>query len=178
MKHVSVRCGLLSLVCGLIVLLCLVSAARADYWVVNLDAVNNGSSPPTSPGPVVLTLAPGSYTVTPIQGTYTAWNAWDGSVAGGAGWLNRYTVAYGLTKTLISDNGIYGTPGDAFLHALSYHFALSEPTQVLFSISDSVYSDNVGGMSLRVSAVPLPCSVLLLAPGLITLAASRRKFKK
>jgi hypothetical protein len=43
---------------------------------------------------------------------------------------------------------------------------------------DSNYGDNSGQITANINAVPLPATLLLLAPGLVGLAGIRRRFKK
>lgn len=153
----------------------------ANAAVVNLNALTT-----TTANPVELNLTAGTYTVTPFEGNYTSWNAW-GPTAGcdnnGAnctrGWINNYSInTPELGTFLLSDGGRYATPELALINALSTTFTLLSDATVKFFISDAPYTDNVGGMSLNVSQVPVPAAAFLFAPALVGFFGLRRKAKQ
>jgi len=74
----------------------------------------------------------------------------------------------------VDDATVYPTAPDAFAHAELSTFTLSSPGFVGFSIRDNTTSDNFGGMSLSVVAVPEPSTGALIALGLTALGARRR----
>ena len=141
-------------------------------WVVDVDAYFGSHA-------VGVSLGPGSYTVTPIDmfhgGAFTAW--WTGN-----NWQSNYYVD-------VSGGLLYGgsiadwrSPGDAFANSYGTNFTLGSAATVYFGIQDQPdkYGDNGGGLSFLVTsnAVPLPPSLLLLAPGLVGLVALRRRLTK
>lgn len=77
----------------------------------------------------------------------------------------------------MSDGGRYSTPTLALLNALSTTFTLTATSIVKFFIRDQPYRDNVGGMSLNVSEVPVPAAAFLFAPALLGFLGLRRKAK-
>lgn len=137
--------------------------------IVNINAyVNNKYAP------VVLYLGPGMYNVVPIDlssgGIYTAWNASGATEK----WMNEYAFRIaGASSETIGGNTIkYKTPEEAFSNAVSTTFTLKASNTMQFYIRDQAnLSDNLGGVSLRVSATPEPSSVLLMCVGLIGFAA-------
>jgi hypothetical protein len=151
----------------------------ANAATVNLDALSN-----TNLNPVELNLTAGTYNVNPFMGAYTSWNAW-GTVSGcdsnGAncskGWINNYSITT-PTETIFTSNGVrYKTADLALLNALSTSFTLLSDATVKFFIKDSNYSDNIGGISLNVSSVPVPAAAFLFAPALLGFMGLRRKAK-
>jgi hypothetical protein len=144
-------------------------------WVVDVDAYSGSHQ-------VELSLGRGSYTVTPIDmlhgGAFTSWYT-------GSGWSSVYYVESPSGKKWGGGSGPgngYGSADGAFAHtsdnASATTFTLLSPGVVYFGIQDNGYGDNGGGLSFRVTAVPLPPSVLLLAPGLAGLAVIRKRFRK
>jgi hypothetical protein len=166
-------------------LACTAGAATAATISVDLDALTS-----TAANPVVLELGAGTWTVTPVIGGFTAWNAW-GSTSGCAldgtgcsrGWLHTWALASpSLPQTLFGTVAArFSTPELAFSAAVSTQFTLAAPESVSFFISDSVYRDNLGGVSLRiapleaVAAVPLPAGLPLLLGGLALLGVAARR---
>jgi len=153
----------------------------ANAAVVDLNALTT-----TTANPVELNLTAGTYNVTPFAGTFTSWNAW-GPTSGcdntGAncsrGWINNYSIdTPELGTFLVSDGGRYATPELALMNALSTTFTLLSDATVKFFISDTPYTDNVGGMSLNVSQVPIPAAAFLFAPALLGFLGLRRKAKQ
>lgn len=165
---------------------CAAGAATASPVTVDLDALTR-----TMSNPVVLELGAGTWTVTPVIGSFTAWNAWgrnrdcapDGTGCS-QGWLHAWAMSSdSLPAAIYGDSSLrFSTAELAFAGAVSTVFTLAAPEFVSFFIADSFYNDNIGGVSLRiapqaaVAAVPLPAGLPLLAGGLLLLgAAARRK---
>ncbi len=127
-----------------------VSSAAADV-IVNL------ASQSSLPTPV--TLEPGIYDLVPIGpadgGSFAAWNPWgavDGCDPSGmcdAGYLHLY-YSTGAVVRSYSSPGRYASAQLALDHAQTFSIALATGGTVNFYISDSVYSDNLGGVSIRV----------------------------
>lgn len=145
-----------------------------NNWIVDINAFTSHDS-----NGVALQLQAGSYTLRPIsQGTgggYTAWNAgWETPGL----WLSNYYVDLpGMDRKWFGGGAGYSDPGTAFANAGGpFSFTLSDPGTVYFGIVDSSYEDNFGGVSLRITSVPLPSGLLLLAPGLAGLAVIRKRF--
>jgi hypothetical protein len=146
---------------------------------VDLDAVIN-----TNPNPVELKLKGGTYKVTPIAGrTFAAWNYWGRTNGCSCGAdcrrasLNNYSITTPTESIFMSDGDRYSTPTLALLNALSTTFTLTKTTIVNFFIPDQPYRDNLGGMSLNVSEVPVTAAAFLFSPALLGFLGLRRKTK-
>ena len=154
----------------------LLLSAQANAATVNLDS---RTSTATS-----LWLSAGNYTVTPIKDDYTAWNAWgkttDCNGMGmecAKGWINNYSITT-PTETIFTSNAVkYRDAALALTYALSTSFTLAIAGSVDFFIGDIQYKDNIGGMSLNVSKVPVPAAAFLFAPALLGFLGLRRKAK-
>ncbi|SFK74700.1 hypothetical protein [Methylophaga sulfidovorans] len=155
----------------------------ANAATVHLDAKTN-----TSSNAVELNLTAGTYSISPFKdNTYTAWNAW-GKVQGcssdgtgcSKGWINNYsfTTPAGTTNIITSNTDRYETADLALLNAVGATFTLLTDATVKFFINDSQYGDNIGGMSLNVSAVPVPAAAFLFAPALLGFMGLRRRVQK
>lgn len=161
---------------GFVITLLLVCfAGMANGAIVNINAVSN-----TTTNPVVLHLDAGTYEVVPIGvadgGAYNSWNAWGYVGLPDRGWINNYSLSSDEFEAYtISDGGRYATDLIALENAQSTSFTLTSAGDVSFFITDRPYSDNLGGMSLDVNAVPVPGAVLCLFSGLIVLVATRRR---
>ena len=164
-----------------ILLLCTI--AKVDAAIVDINAITNSES-----NSVILSLAPGTYVVNPIGiadgGLYNSWNAWEGgsNPPSHAGWLNNYSLSSTEFNTYtVTDNTIYSTDLLALDNALSTSFTLSAAADVNFFIIDSPYFDNLGGMSLDVSAdvsaVPIPAAAWLFGTALIGFVGMSRRRK-
>jgi hypothetical protein len=159
--------------------LLIMAPITANSATVNLNALTN-----TNLNPVELNLTAGTYNVTPTAGKFTAWNAW-GRTTGcnnaasscTRGWINNYSITTPTETIFTSNFGRYATPELALLNALSTSFTLLSDATVKFFIADSPYRDNVGGMSLNVSQVPIPAAAFLFAPALLGFMGLRRKAK-
>jgi len=154
----------------------------ANAATVHLDAKTN-----TNTNAVELSLKAGTYTVNPFKDdTYTAWNAWNGTVTGcdGAGancskgWINSYSIVTPTETIFTSNLGRYANAELALADALGATFTLASDAIVKFFIKDSNSKDNIGGMSLNVSAVPIPAAAFLFAPALLGFMGLRRKAQK
>ncbi|MBV6628114.1 MAG: PEP-CTERM sorting domain-containing protein [Rivularia sp. (in: Bacteria)] len=154
--------------------------------IVNLDAKEN-----TTTNAISLNLLAGTYTVDYIGmndgGKYDAWNAWGEGVTKFCnrngegcrkGWINSYLISFDGFSKMFSSPSVYISPLQALQNAVDTSFTLASNTKVNFSIADSFYDDNVGGVSLRLSSqsIPEPTSVLsLLAVGAVSLSIYKRQ---
>lgn len=139
-----------------------------------------------------------TYHVTFVDGDYTAFNRWSsnaGCQADGThcsqGWENSAVIVVGAQTFYFGDsggNGGYGPNPDgsyfasaaqSFAHSGIYseQFTLAAPASVSFYIYDDNLSDNRGGISLAVMAVPEPAGwpFLLVGVSAIGLLAYRRR---
>jgi hypothetical protein len=167
-------------------------------WAVtiDLDARENGAPGMGNADPVFLQLSAGNHAVVPISGRFTAWNAWSsrGNVTdceGDAcrkGWVNNWSIFTPDSGdipflTLSSGTGdadrrAWRTPELALANALGLTFTLSQTQRVGFAIRDNPVRDNIGGMSLSVSSmpvIPLPAAGILLLTGLGGLVLMSRR---
>ena len=132
--------------------------------IIDLDATTR-----TQANAFKMTLPAGSWTVTPVDtsggGSFTAWNAWgvvtgcapDGSACS-TGWIHAFSYASAsLGERGAAAEGRYATPELAFQKARPVTLVLSVEEEVAFWIGDSVYPDNLGGVSLSIAA---DCAVL------------------
>jgi len=157
-------------------------AGIASAITIGLDAKTT-----TIDNPVSILLDAGYYDVTPVSGEEDSWNAWgkttmvDGEVT--KGWINNYSLSSDeFAAYLVTDGIRYETPEIALANALSTSFTLTSESYVNFYIYDIKYTDNIGGMTLRVekgvAPVPEPSTFLLLGGGLLGLGFCVRKRKK
>ena len=141
-------------------------AAIIDVIDLNAKDSSNGEE---------LWLEKGTYEISFLQGTYTAWNAW-GRTSGCAddgtnctnGWLTNFNVISDELGTLkLGRNGKYGSAELAWENAVTETFTLSVAQSVKFFIGDHPYTDNKGGVSLQVASVPVPAAGLIFATALL-----------
>lgn len=163
---------MLRLIMFSIVALLLVPISSADAVSVDIKAT-------TSANQVDLFFTAGTYDITPIGvaggGKYNAWNAW-GYVSGcdenggncSKGWVNSYNIFSSEFDFRVGNPTlVYETNLLALSNAPSSSFTLTSDGNVSFYITDSYYSDNIGGISLDVTAavVPEPISSTLFLIG-------------
>jgi hypothetical protein len=167
--------------------------------VINVPG-QDGWQPPGGPssssGPLVVYLPAGNYTATPVEppfpgAEYTAYSFF----AYGGAWAAEFNVGTPSDpRGLISQgsNGLtdtsFASPSDAFQIALAWGgglFSLATPQDVAFSVGDSYYPDNTGGVSIDLVGTPLtsgppgaitpePGNLVLLGTGLAGLAGLTR----
>ncbi|MCA2620718.1 MULTISPECIES: hypothetical protein [unclassified Microcystis] len=118
---------------------------------------------------------------------YDAWNAWgtvQGCDANGAncqnGWVNNYSIS-SSEFSISQGTGTYATPALALANGQNTAFTLTGDSNVYLFIGDSFYSDNIGGVSLKVmpisnppvTSVPETSSILgLLSLGVLGIGAA------
>ncbi len=92
-----------------------------------------------------------------------------------------FEVSLSNTQYRAGDGFVYQDASSAFNNAVSSMFTLSAPGDVEFWFWDrgaGFLSDNVGGVSLNVSTVPIPSSLFLFATGLVSVVVWRLKNKR
>ncbi len=165
--------------------------------IINLDGRLNTSN--NGANAVVQNFAAGTYQVTFTADQYTAFSRWSSEsncdsdgIHCRQGWENSARIVIGDTTHLFGDgaaSGGYGplTPEDGYFktaaqslaHAAGYsfQFTLADAADVRFFIYDTPVTDNRGGVSLSVAAVPEPAAWALMIAGfgLVGLSARRRR---
>lgn len=168
--------------------------AFADPVIVNVSAYD-AKTAGNVPAPVTQTFGPGTYTVAVVGkaggGLYDAWgvaasNVGTPSQSSDGNWDERYTFTDGTTTTQVNPYAgqRFATAADAlaaFSTVLS-SFTLTQATAVTFSITDYVFTDNAGGVSLGITAgspasVPEPATIGLFGLGMLGVFAMRRRQK-
>jgi len=151
--------------------------------IININSKSNAIN-----NPVVINFEAGTYDVVPIGvadgGGYNAWSACNGH---SNTWVHRYCFSsseFGGACIGGTGSGPYSaTEMDAFNTAISTSFTLTSGADVNFYVWDGPNGyeyarDNVGGVSLDVSAVPIPSALWLLSSGLMGIIGIGRKLKK
>ncbi len=168
------------------------AAPAAALTVVDLDGRTNASWNGTNA--VSLTLGQGRYQVRFVEGAFTSHNRWSGTATGcnsagtscTRGWENIaffYLGANDFDRTndlRVGEFAYFKTRPGAFANALSYLTEFVVPAggaTVSFYIPDTKVTDNVGGVSLGVSAIPeaKTWAMLIAGFGLVGLAMRRRR---
>ena len=160
----------------------LLFCGSANAQIVDIHALIN-----TVSNPVSIFLQAGAYDITVVGiaggGLYDAWHPWGSTVgcdASGTNCAQGWSNSYHVESTEFAPfqptgvNGHWETPAIALAHAVDSSFVLLNDVFVEFSISDSFYSDNLGGMSLSVTGVPLPAGFGLLLLGIVGLFRFRK----
>jgi hypothetical protein len=165
------------------------SYAASFSQIVNLNAT-------TSNNRVQLNLNAGIYDVEYIGiaegGQYDAWSAWrlGPSTPSGCnnlgtncstGWLNTYyyNIASSNFTGALSSNDLYATPLLAKQNGVDTTFSLTQNNLVSFYILDRPYTDNSGGISLRVtSRVVTPEPITLAGLGVVGMVGLTMRRKK
>lgn len=165
-------------------------AAPAAATVINLDGVNNASM--DGHNAVSQLLDAGTYSITFVDGGFTAFSRWTASSGCDAlgqncrqGWENSAVFYMGTDLGNayflgdgnahggygpVAGNGHFDTAQHSFTHSSMYAqlFTLAIATEVSFFIADDNLNDNRGGVSLSVDrlAVPEPAPLPFLLAGL------------
>ena len=147
---------------------------QAKASLVNINARINGKT-----NPIILYLDAGTYNVTPIGindgGLYNAWDYYGSHHT----WINRYMVSSNeFDPFLVGTHVNYRTDLEALAHAESTSFTLVSDEYVNFYVADTNYADNIGGISLNVTPVPLPGAIWLLGSGFVGLIGLKYKKNK
>jgi len=112
-----------------------------------------------------LTLDEGCYTVQPVAGTFKAWSPWRNAPAGCKAddtCTNGFTTSFQVKADGFTDRPdkirvftkptTWRTQDLALANPTTGTFCLSTTQKVGFGVGDSVYGDNQGGLSLKVSS--------------------------
>ena len=161
----------------------LLSISSANATTINLNAITDAANSAQS-----LALQAGTYTITPTTDAYTAYSLHLGRA-------NSWVWAYEYSSSEIGVIQVgrppitCGVPGtcfdnanDAFTaQAEASTFTLTSDSTVDFYICDgsdcfSTAGDNVGGLSLELTSVPIPAALWLFVSGFVgILALPKRK---
>lgn len=153
-------------------------SSTASATIVNIDAMT-GTSDVGS-----VELSAGNWRIDPIVDDFTAWNPWGRETgcdnAGencSRGWIYRYFIesselgSVGVGNT--SDR--FEVPIEALNNAAPFFFSLAATDMLEFTIRDSRFDDNLGGISLQINRVSEPGTLALIGLGLTGFAVSRRR---
>ena len=169
----------------------------AHATVVNISTALNGNPVSIDLGGgltgvgTTLSLAAGSYTVTPVDtsfagATFDAANRFGNVNLPATGWEWDYFYSIGGADGIAVGDGAQGglnnpayrgSAAAAFAAAPApTTFTLASATDVTFYWLDDAFGDNIGGVSLNVtSAVPEPGSMALMLAGVAALALRARR---
>lgn len=163
-----------------------VTAAPAQAaTILNLNGVANASV--NGSNGVTLNLGAGTYNLSFVQAVYTAFTRFGASSGcDGAGkncvrgWENSARYIIGPDTYLFGDgagsgglgplgvgDGYYNTAAQSFANsgAFTGSFTLGSASAVTFFLYDDNLSDNSGGVSLAVAAVPEPAAWIMMILG-------------
>lgn len=93
-------------------------------------------------------------------GVYNAYNYKNNSIGL---WANAFTISSVEFNLAINSSLKFASEDLALANASGTTFVLNKDGNVNFSIYDSVYSDNTGGISLRITSLPTPATNILLS---------------
>jgi hypothetical protein len=175
-------------------LMCIVaSTSHAQTQIVNINGVtdqigNNGYNV-TAWNPQAVSLAAGTYNITPITPTttgafYTAYNYYPGGP-----WSSGYVIGLQSPQQVsgYEDNGemdydgfnvyffytgVYPDASTAFANALSGSFTITNAETVYFGVGDTYYGDNSGGVSLQLTFTPIQNYALPSSPNITVTATN------
>ena len=145
---------------------CLAFAPAASAAIdITFDARSN-------PGTAVA-LDAGTY-----SGSWTAggWSAW----SSGDNWLNKFYVTMKDKPVLyfgVGEFPYYSSPAKALeaVKGLTFSFVVPTRQDVMFTVSDNLFYDNRGGLTLSIAAVPEPESFAMMLAGLALVAGIARR---
>jgi hypothetical protein len=153
------------------VLLVGVHGAPSAAAVVDVNALSETG--------VTINLTAGTYEATPISGTFVAWTgktpvSTTGCDADGKncqdGWTTRFEVSSASLGAIVftPPETNFLTAEIALANAITGLFTLAVDEAVTFRVFDNPgdYGDNIGGVSLEVSQVPLPAALPLFLAAL------------
>lgn len=172
------------------------AAPAAAATIVDLHGIANASLDGNNA--VTVALGAGSYTLEFIDGTYTAFSRFSAPVGCDVdgkncrqGWENSARISInGGPVELFGDGNASGgfgpiDPGDGYYEtaALSFansgifttNFTLAADSDVSFYLYDDNLSDNQGGVSLQLSAVPEPATWAMMIAGFGMIAGALRR---
>lgn len=170
-------------------------AAPVAAQTVNVDGVANASL--DGGNAVTGSFGPGTYRYTFTSGLFTAFSRFSGSAGCNAvgarcsqGFENSVRLLINGAVTPFGDGqaaggigpqttgGYYDTAAQSFAASSKYvgFFTLTDRTNVGFFLYDDVLSDNRGGVSIAVAAVPEPTTwgMMILGFGAVGFAMRRR----
>jgi hypothetical protein len=166
---------------SLAVLCTLASTAASAFYLDSTNPNNNAT----------FDLAAGTYQVNYLGGAWDPWGTTNPNVSGcdtaghctGMGWYNAYSFEAPSGSATFWDGVRWATSEQAASSGVALSpvtFTLANAQTVKFYIGDSKYSDNIGGISLSVTAVPEPetYAMLVLGLGLVSGLVRSRKAKQ
>lgn len=173
-----------SVLIGSAALLSIAAAPAFAQVVVNVDGLTNASTDGSNS--VSQALNAGTYNLSFTQGSFTAFSRFSGSGGCDVNGANCQTgfensvryVIDGQTFLFgdgsasgglgpVSGGAYYDTAANSFANSGKYTttFTLTAPTNVGFYLFDDNLSDNRGGVSLAVAAVPEPATWAMMVLG-------------